>query len=241
MTFSGYINIRQTGHAILHIDKYNEDYMFVVPDVKVKGFLSGHLYPEISGVYRIISSAGYISEIRFSGKGFFSGSKNSFNARIYRRDDDAKTSIYTVDGQWCDRFTIRDARTGSDVEVFSSETVPVAPIVLPELEHQDPWESRKAWASVIAALRKGDMQGTIKEKSRLEEAQRGMRKKDGAAKCWSPVFFSQLKGDYGLFDSLASATGLQLQPERTKGVWKYRRESEQEAEKPYHGELTPFG
>jgi hypothetical protein len=120
MKFSGYNTIRQTGHAILHIDEYDEDCMFIVPDVKFKGFFSGQLYPEVTGTYHIISSSGYISEIHFSGKDFFSRFKDSFKARIYSRDDPLKSSIYTVDWQWCDEFTVRDARTGVDIEVFSS-------------------------------------------------------------------------------------------------------------------------
>lgn len=70
MTFSTSINIKQTGHAVLHIDKYDEDYLIPFPDVKVKGFLSGTLYPELDGTYHIISSD-FISEMKFSGKGLF--------------------------------------------------------------------------------------------------------------------------------------------------------------------------
>ena len=57
MTFAGSINIKQTGHAQLHIDKYDEDYLISFPDVKAKGFFSGALCPELSGAYCIISSS----------------------------------------------------------------------------------------------------------------------------------------------------------------------------------------
>ena len=43
------------------------------------------------------------------------------------------------------------------------------------LAEQDTWESRKAWADVISALRRGDMQDTSDAKSKIERAQRGMR------------------------------------------------------------------
>ena len=68
-------------------------------DAKVKGFLSGHLYPELSGTYQIISSTGFVSEIRFFGQGFFSGTRNSFEAKMYRREDTTKSPIYNVKGQ----------------------------------------------------------------------------------------------------------------------------------------------
>lgn len=48
MTFTGFLNIKQTGHAMPHIDEYNEDHLIPVPDFSVKGFLSDTLYSEIS-------------------------------------------------------------------------------------------------------------------------------------------------------------------------------------------------
>lgn len=47
MTFNGNINVKQTDHAMVHIDRYDEDYLIPIPDAKVKGFLAGHLYPEL--------------------------------------------------------------------------------------------------------------------------------------------------------------------------------------------------
>nr|GFD56721.1 hypothetical protein [Tanacetum cinerariifolium] len=36
ITFSGSVSIKQKGYAMLHIDKYNEDYLMPVPNVKIK-------------------------------------------------------------------------------------------------------------------------------------------------------------------------------------------------------------
>ena len=98
MTFNGNLNVKQAGHAMLHLDEYNEHHLIPFQNVQVKGFLSGHLYPEIHGTYYVVSSAGFISEITYSGKGFFSGARNSFEAKIYRRDDESKTPIYILKG-----------------------------------------------------------------------------------------------------------------------------------------------
>jgi hypothetical protein len=227
----------------VHIDRYHEDYLIPLPDVKVKGFLSGHLYPELHGVYHIISSSGFVSEITFLGKGFFSGKRNTFEAKMYKREDETKSPLYVVRGQWSDKFTIHEVETDIDIETYDPNTAQAAPIFVPETADQDPWETRRAWKNVIESIREGDMQSTLTEKSRLEEAQRAMRKKevvDGIK--WKPVFFSQLKGDYPLFDKLASAVkGWELGPERTEGVWKVDEEKLKHAAKPYHGELTPLG
>lgn len=241
MSFSGSLNVRQTGHAILHFDKYDEDYLIPLPDFKVKGFLSGRLYPECGGTYHIISSTGFVSQISFSGKGYFSGVKNSFEAKMYRKEDETQSPIYTASGQWSGEFTICDPSDGTVIETCTPSLPPAAPLHVPDLVDQDPWESRNAWKDVLKALEEGDMQKVIKEKSKLEEAQRAMRKKEAAENIkWEPKFFSSTKDD-SLFDRLASGTDWKLQSERTKGVWKFDQEKAKQATKPYYGDLTPFG
>lgn len=73
ITFSGNVHIKQKGYALLHIDAYDEDFLIPVPNVKVKGILTGP-YPELHGEYNLISSSGYVSHIKFEGKGFWGSS-----------------------------------------------------------------------------------------------------------------------------------------------------------------------
>ena len=242
MTFNGNISIRQTGHAMVHLDKFNEDYLIPMPNAKVKGLLSGHLYPELYGTYHIISSTGFISEIKFSGKGFFSGQKNSFEAKMYRREDKLQNALYTVRGQWNESFVIHDCKNASDIETYASNLSEPALLEIPDLEKQDPWETRRAWKEVIKALYKGDLQATIAEKSKIEEAQRALRKREASEGVkWKPVFFSPAESEYLTFESLASAVGWNLDQEKTKGVWKVNREKVENAKAPYHGVVTPMG
>jgi len=243
MTFSGSINIRQTRHAQLHINKYDEDYLIPLPDVKVKGLFSGTLYPELSGLCRIISSSGLVSEVNFSGKGFFGGGvRNAFVAAVYRKDDEAKKKLYEAKGLWSDKFTLFDAKTDNELETWDT-SAPTAPLQMTKVPKQDAWETRKAWQHVLAPLKKGDLSTTITEKSKLEEAQRAMRKseKAGLHEIFRPLFFALQDGGDSLFESLAKGTGWQLQSERTKGVWKYDRQRAHMLKKPHHGDLTPFG
>lgn len=243
MTFAGSINIKQTGHAQLHIDKYDEDYLIPLPDMKVKGFLSGTLYPELSGVYYIVSSSGLVSEVSFNGKGLFGGGvRNTFIAAVYLKGDETKTSLYEARGSWSDKFTMFDARTGAEIEGWDT-SAPTAPLRINEVSKQDAWETRKAWQYVLAPLQKGDLSTTIAEKSRLEEAQRAMREKEksGLEAPFKPLFFAPQAGGDPLFESLAKGTGWLLQSERTKGVWRYDTEKAKNLRKPYHGNLTPFG
>lgn len=241
MTFDGNIKIKQNGHSMVHIDKYDEDYLIPIPGAKVKGLFSGRPYPELSGTYHLISSTGFVSDITFIGKGYFSGVKNSFEAKMYHRDDKKKSPIYTVHGQWNGRFTIRDCTSGTDIETCDLGFHEPAPLTIPDVAEQDPWETRRAWNGVIQALERGDMRGTTMEKSKIEEAQRALRKKEAAQGTeWEPLFFSP-RGDDPIFDDLASAVGWRIEKEKTKGVWKANREKAENAQKPYHGTLTPLG
>ena len=241
MTFDGNVNVRQFGHAILHLDQFDEDYLIPMPDARVKGFLSGCPYPELQGTSHIISSTGFVTEMRFSGQGFFSGTKNSFEATMYRREDGEKVPLYNIQGQWNEKFTIHDCSNNTIIDTWDSDNAPKATFELDDTEKQDQWESRRAWKPVIEALRSGNMRTTIAEKSKIEEAQRSMRKRETAAgTSWKPVFFSQIKGeDHKLFEALASAVSWKLYSEKTKGVWKVDREKAENATRPFHGDLQP--
>lgn len=61
ISFSGSVHIEQIGHAILHIDAFQEDYLVPLPNVTVTGILSGKPYPELKGTYHITSSSGYVN------------------------------------------------------------------------------------------------------------------------------------------------------------------------------------
>lgn len=97
--FTGTVNITQIGHAILHLDAFDEDYLIPLPNVKVTGILTGSPYPELQGSYSIICSNGYVAEVDFSGKRMFglAGDKNHVTAAVYPpQDKKHKEPIYVA-------------------------------------------------------------------------------------------------------------------------------------------------
>jgi hypothetical protein len=237
------VNIKQIGHAILHIDSYNEDYLIPLPNIKVKGILTGTPYPKLTGTYYISSSSGFISEISFSGKGMLdlTGTKNKFHATLYRASDLKKDPLYTVSGTWNDKFTIHDVENSREIETYDTNASSAAPLVVEPLSDQDPWESRKAWAAVIDALNHGEMQRTSDEKGKIEEGQRKMRKKEETGNLkWKTAFFSNVSEDL-VFKRLAAPIGATVEADRTAGVWKFDHSKAKQARKPYHGDLVPTG
>jgi hypothetical protein len=249
------IDLRQFGHAVIHIDRFEEDYLIPAPRARVKGFLSGQLYPELVGTSHIVSSSGFISEIQFSppakSGGWFKwprlgggkDQRNLFKAIICRRDDPKKTPLYSLAGQWSGSFTITYCDSGKIVETVDlSRAAPAVPARTLAPEDMDPWETRRAWKPVIEAIGKGDMGETSNQKEKLENAQRGKRavEERGGFK-WEPLFFKQLQGDYELFEKLGSATAWPLERDRTRGVWIVDEEKVLGMKRPFRPDSTPFG
>jgi hypothetical protein len=224
----------------LHLDAYDENYLIPLPNVKVKGILSGTLYPELHGQYHILSSSGFVAEIDFSGKGFLSGKKNGVDAILYR-EEDKNNPLFTVSGQWNDQITIQEGGSDAEIETIDVRSLASTPMHVDSLEEQDDWESRKAWAGVIAALNEGDMQKTVDEKSKVEQAQRELlelRKAKGVK--WEPLFFTNTTDD-PVFERLKEP-GQELHADKTMGVWKFDRERwEKGVEKPFRGTLRLDG
>ena len=242
ISFNGSVNVKQIGHAILHLDKWKEDYLIPLPDVKIKGILTGATYPELNGAYHIMSSTGFISEIDFSGKKWIGGKKNSVHAVIHNQRDE-KRALFTISGQWNEELIVREGGDdGSVIETINVPTLKSVPMEVEELEQQDEWESRKAWAGVIAALNNGDMQGTVDQKSKVEEGQREMRKQEDAkGVAWEPLFFTKLHTTRDpLLEDLATEPVKEGLFSPHSGMWKFNHERLAKGiKKPFRGLMKP--
>lgn len=220
------ILIKQFGHAILHIDTFDEDHLLPLPDVQVKGFLSGALYPELSGTYNLLSSGGYTTEVNFSGKGLLSGGdKNQVDAVMYKTDDAKKVPLYTLKGLWNDRFTFFDS-SGAELETFDVNATEPALESLPAVSQQDSWESRRAWAKVVQALHQGDQKQVVAEKGKLEDAQRQMRREEKEkGEEWRARYFTKAGTD-PVLEQMSKQMD-KSDAERligSQGVWRFKGE-----------------
>ena len=231
ITFTGYV----------HIDEYDEDYLIPLPNVRVKGILTGGTYPELTEPCTIISSAGFVAEIDFSGKGIFGvgGKRNHVEAAIYQTEDtERKDAIFTVEGNWSESLKFQDASR----EVFETYDItsakPAEFKTLP-LDQEDPWESRRAWQGVISSINKGDMRGVADHKNKLENAQRQLRKKPETSEGkWEPLFFRKAESNLVAQD-LLHTTGRSLDTQSTRGIWKFDLEKFNKSERPWRGDLLP--
>jgi len=236
-SFSRTINIKQVGHAILHIDKYDEDYLITLPSLHIENLITGSPYPELNKSTYIVSSSGYTSRIDYSGKGWMSGSRNSLSAVMYPHGKEKSKSdvLYTAEGSWTNHFTIKEAKHGgSVVEKYDAKREPKTQLQVAPIADQDPLESRHAWQKVAEAIQKGDMNTTATEKSIIEEQQRAMRKKEaGEKREWERRFFSRVNS-LPVFDKLIKEVPHgDLEASQTDGVWVFDREKAKGAKPPF--------
>ncbi|KAL9130702.1 MAG: hypothetical protein Q9217_001181 [Psora testacea] len=239
-SFSGTVRVEQVGHAVLHLERYNEDYIITLPAFHVKGLLSGNPYLELEKTTHIYSSTGFISRITYSGKGWFSGKRAQFAASLCRNSDHSKV-LYSIHGQWTETFTIEKGNQEQPVATYDTTAHENIPLTVEDIKEQDVWESRRAWSAVTTAIKAGNMFATGREKSKIEVAQREMRKEEQAkGNEWERAFFRRKNGDT-LFEKLAGQAGERLDVDRSGGVWRFDEAKAKNAKKPYHGDLTPTG
>ena len=243
ITFTGSVNIQQIGHAILHIDNYDEDYLIPLPNIKVKGILTGGPYPELTEPCTIVSSSGYLAEIDFSGKGYFGfgGQKNHVKAGIYRTDDEKRSNaVFTVEGGWSESLTFKDSKE-EVIDTYNVASATGAEFRTWPLDQQDAWESRKAWSGVVTSIDTGDMKGVARHKEELENAQRELRKKpETSEENWKALFFRKDESNPKA-QKLLDVTGKKLERESTQGVWRFDDKKAAELKRPWRGQLTPYG
>ncbi len=114
--------------------------------------MSGYPFPQLEKSTYITSSSGYTARIDFSGRTWLRGKKNSIHANLFL--DKGSEPLYTVEGQWTGSFTIKDAKSGTEIESYDTRASEITLPTVAPLEQQDPLEVRKAWRLVAQAIEK---------------------------------------------------------------------------------------
>ncbi|KAK0286952.1 Oxysterol-binding protein 4 [Friedmanniomyces endolithicus] len=234
-TFSRTIHVKQVGHALLHLDKYNEDYLITLPPLHIESLITGSPYVELNKSTYIVGSNGYTSRIDYSGKGWVSGTKNALSAIMYPhgQEKDKTAVIYTAEGTWTDTFTIKDAKKNT-VVTYNAKREPKTPLTVAPIEQQDPLETRRAWKRVADAIIKGDMSATGSEKTVIEERQRALRKQEAAEKKeWERRFFSKVDRLPVCEKLFKDVPGGSMEADQTGGIWVFDQEKARNAKPPF--------
>ncbi|KAG0673735.1 Oxysterol binding protein [Pichia californica] len=201
------LNVKQFGHALLEFRNLNENYLITLPPLHIEGILAFSPFVELEQKSIIQSSAGYYTIIEYTGRGYFSGKKNSFKARIFKNFNDSKkkeNALYTISGQWSEKSTISKGSStpssSKDEIFFDALNNKPQHLTVKSIDDQHPLESRKAWLNVANAIRIGDYDLIHSEKSKLENNQRDLRKiEEKNNSKWSRRWFDEI--DYSKFNN----------------------------------------
>ena len=222
-SFSRTINVKQVGHALLHLAPFEEDYLITLPHLYIEGLITGSPYVELDRKTYITSSSGYTSCINYSGRGWVSGKKNTFTAHLYPTGKE-KDVLYTVDGHWNESFKIKEGKSKDVIDEYIAQANKTTPLKLRPIEEQDELESRRAWAKVAKGIETGDMDAVSREKSSIETSQRELRRKEKEeGREWERRYFK--RADRHLrFEELADKVGAERDEKQTNGVWVFDEE-----------------
>lgn len=211
------INIKQFGHALLEFEDLKESYLVTLPPLHIEGLITASPFVELEGTSYIQSSNGYMAVIDYSGRGWVSGKKNTFKARIYRDQlatASKENALVTISGQWSGKSYIgkgSSTPTKYDELFYDASKVPAQHLKVKPIEEQHELESRRAWAKVAEAIRSADYNLIHAEKSLIENKQRELRKQEKeSGVTWETRWFDKV--DYAtdevIHDNFMNLTNL---------------------------------
>ena len=150
--------------------------------------------------------------------------------------------MYSITGTWMTELTIKDVRTDTVMETYGVRVANQKPLIVTEASDQDAWESRKAWHGTAAAITLGNGPAAVtRAKGKIENGQRKMREQEKAnGISWVPRFFSTVPANEFL-TKLVLEGKVDLQEDKTCGIWRYDTTKAQDAKSPYHAGITPEG
>lgn len=202
------IQVEQTGCLFVYVARYNEEYAISLPELYLRGIVTGAPFVELTGETLIVSSGHRIAaKVRFIPKPWFSGEYNLVEGIVY--DDASKDIKYEVWGKWSAQTWIQSKEDDpqeshlSNIESGVIDQDPLAEVlfdaerqeaVAPRLQaKQSPLESRQVWKPVTEALVRSEYELANSRKNEIEEGQRELRKERASNGIeWLPMNFGYM-------------------------------------------------
>ncbi|KAI8901138.1 hypothetical protein BC833DRAFT_579111 [Globomyces pollinis-pini] len=187
--FASAVKVTQVGRVrvVIQTDESEEIYtIYPLPELTISGLLTGCLFIEPFGKTRIVCTDGSEANIEIIAKGWFTGEYFQLKGDI--KEDASSVPTYIIGGNWAGLSTY--TKDKSTKNLFDVKSQHAHPKTIPDLSQQLDNESQKLWRPCIEALKKTDYANASLEKTKIEEAQRSIRKQRKENKeTWNPVHF----------------------------------------------------
>jgi hypothetical protein len=197
------IRVEQYGLCRVRVLKHQEEYSILLPELHMRGLLTGRIFVEVTGDVHIKSNKGYGAYLKFIPKPWFGGRYHQFKGEICQLEPYSDDPIYTIGGNWHEDSYYTHIVTGQRELLFSFKKFNPPPKIMTPLEEQNELESHRIWHKVTSAIKREDWAAASLEKNIIEEQQRKIRK-ERAEKgiIWIPQYFHRaINEDNGEYEA----------------------------------------
>eukprot|EP00696_Hemimastix_kukwesjijk_P015557 gnl/Hemi2/3776_TR1323_c0_g4_i1.p1 gnl/Hemi2/3776_TR1323_c0_g4~~gnl/Hemi2/3776_TR1323_c0_g4_i1.p1 ORF type:complete len:374 (-),score=120.66 gnl/Hemi2/3776_TR1323_c0_g4_i1:147-1268(-) len=151
----------------------DEEYSITFPTIYARGIIIGTLIMELGGKVKIICRKTNLqANVFFKTKPMFGGEYNAIKGYIKQVGQRDSKAFLKIRGFWDDYLEIENPHTKETDSFFDPDITPAVQMHVPPMDQQLPYESRKVWAPVTAALQSKNLETATTEKRNLEQIQR---------------------------------------------------------------------
>jgi len=171
-------------------------YVVSMPNMYARGILFGKMVIELGDSCTAKNEReGFVADLDFKTKGFFSGTYNALAGRIRK----GSIEVGEIGGRWSHVMDFKSAKTGARRVLFDvvKDGSKIAAKHVAPLDEQEPNESRRLWKGLTDAIIAKDMDAATEAKTSVEEAQRELRRQmEESDQIHVPRFFEFKNGTW---------------------------------------------
>ncbi|CDS13778.1 hypothetical protein LRAMOSA05952 [Lichtheimia ramosa] len=176
----------------------NETYHVTMPNVYARGILFGKMVMELGDSCTVrCPTNGYICELDFKTKGFFTGSYNAVVGKI--KHEPTGKVLREISGTWSNEMFISKPKTSQKTCLFDVKSSKILPPVIQPESQQELNESRRLWSKVTQGIKQKNMDMATDAKLAVEDRQRAdTRQREERGLVFEPRFFAldEKDGEY---------------------------------------------
>ena len=162
------------------------------PNMYARGILFGKMKYELGDhSYIRCPENGFMADLEFKTKGYFSGTYNAIGGVI--KNEKTGEMLYELSGLWSGEMFIKDTKTGQKTQIFNATYAKHTPPLTRPIEEQDERESQRLWLSTVKAVHVMDHEKATDEKAKIEDRQREeAKKREETGEEWMPKLFRRV-------------------------------------------------
>lgn len=169
-----------------------EKYILTQPNMYARGILFGKMKYELGDhSYIRCPENGFMADLEFKTKGYFSGTYNAIGGVI--KNDKTGETLYELSGLWSGEMFIKDTKTGQKTQIFNATHAKHTPPLTRPIEEQDERESQRLWLNTVRAVHVMDHEKATDEKAKIEDRQREeAKRREETGEEWLPKLFRRV-------------------------------------------------